>query len=179
MRGKGMRTELLHEKDTKETNEELGVAAFLLIVLVVVAVVIYGYYLTHPTGTQRILIGNLQLRSTSVDITSLPSRTGLSIDLKAVVYNPNEFGGTMDTAEYSVYANGHYLGSGKTTREYDLTPQSSQTLTFPITVGWSGAFETMGSYVLDSGHVTWMVNGTTSINVGGLSISGSFEFTTG
>ena len=160
-------------------DKELNFAiAALITVLVLVTVVLYGYYSTHQTSTQRPLIGNIQLRSTSIDITGL-NRTDLNMNLKAVLYNPNVFGATLDTAEYSVYANGHYLGSGKTTQEYDITPQSSQTLTFPISVGWNAAFKTTESYILNWGHITWMVNGTAKISIGGLSISAPFEFTTG
>lgn len=139
---------------------------------------VYGYYSTHLANTQqRSVIENLQLRSTSVDITSL-NRTGLSLNLSAVVYNPNGFGATLDAANYSVYANGHYLGSGQTVRKYDLASQSTQTLVFPISISWKSAFETTESYVIDWGHVSWEVNGTADINVGGLALSAPFEFTT-
>ena len=107
------------------------------------------------------------------------NRNYLNMNFKAVLYNPNGFGAKLDTAEYSDYANGHYLGSGKTTQEYDLTPQSSQTLPFPISVGWNALFKTTESYILNWGHIAWMVNGTAEINIGELCISAPFEFTTG
>lgn len=139
----------------------------------------YGYYLTHlPSSQQRPAIENLQLRSTSLDITGL-NRTGLSLNLNAVFYNPNGFGATLDAVNYSVYANGHYLGSGRTAQKYDLAPQSSETLVFPISIGWKSAFETTGSYMVDWGHVAWEVKGTANISVGGLTLSAPFEFTTG
>jgi LEA14-like dessication related protein len=161
-------------------RESSALAAALLVILAVVAVVVpYGYYSTHPAGTQQTpVIGSVQLRSTWVDITSL-NRTGLSLNLNAVVYNPNGFGATLRTANYSVYANGHYVGSGQTTHEYHLAAQSSGTLIFPISIGWESAFRTMGGYIIGLGHITWEVKGTANIEVGGLSLSAPFEFMTG
>ena len=162
----------------KDNFDIAATITFLVLLAATFLVLVAVSYSTRQNSTQRPLIGNIQLRSTSIDITGL-NRTDLNMNLKAVLYNPNGFGATLDTAEYSVYVNGHYLGSGKTTREYDLTPQSSQTLTFPISVGWNPAFKTMESYVMNRGHVTLMVNGTAEINIGELSISAPFEFTIG
>ena len=161
----------------KENFETAAVTTFLVLLAVALLVLVAVNYSTHQNSTQRPVIGNIQLRSTSIDITGL-NGTDLNINLKAVLYNPNGFGATLDTAEYSVYANGNYLGSGKTTQEYDLTPQSSETLTFPLSVGWNEEFRTVESYIVNWGNITWMVNGTAKINIGGLSISAPFEFTT-
>lgn len=103
---------------------------------------------------------------------------GLSLNLKAVVYNPNGIGATLDAANYSVYANGHYMGIGQTAQEYDLASQSSQTLVFPISISWKSAFQTTGSYIVNWGDVTWKVNGTANTEVGGFSLFVPFEFVT-
>jgi LEA14-like dessication related protein len=123
-------------------------------------------------------MGDLQLLSTSVDVTGLSSN-GLSLSLKAVVYNPNGFGATLIAANYSVYADGSYMGVGQTAHEYDLAPQSSQTLVFPISISWKSAFQTTGSYIVDLGDVTWKVYGTADIEVGGFPLSVPFEFAAG
>ena len=150
-----------------------------LLVGVFVVATTYGYYSSHQTITQpKPLIENIQLRSTSVSVTDL-DRTGLTLDLKVVVYNPNGFGATLDSANYSVYADGHYLGSGQTTRAYDLAPQSPQTLVFPVTVGWGSALGATARYVVGLGRVTWEVNGSASVEIDGLHLSAPFEFTTG
>ena len=161
----------------KDNVDILAVTIFLVFLAVTFLVLAAISYSTHQSSTQTPLIGNIQVRSTSIDITRL-NGTDLSLNFKAVLYNPNGFGATLDTAEYSVYANGHYLGMGRTTQEYDLSPQSSQTLTFPISVSWNAAFKTTESYILNWGQVTWMVNGTAQINISGLSISAPFQFTT-
>jgi LEA14-like dessication related protein len=150
-----------------------------LVMLIAVAGVTYGYDSSRPPSSQqRFVIRDLQLRSASVDITGL-HRAYLSLDLNAVVYNPNAFGATLDAVNYSVSANGHYLGSGQTAHRYDLAPQSSETLVFPINVGWESAFKATGSYVVDWGNVSWDVNGTAIINLGGLSLSAPIAFTAG
>lgn len=113
-----------------------------------------------------------------MDVTDL-SGTGLSLNLNAVVYNPNDFGVTLDAVNYSIYGSGRYLGNGQTAREYSLDPHSSQTLTFPVSVSWRPIFQTMGNYVVEWGNVTWEVNGTANIKVAGLPLSVPFKFTTG
>lgn len=155
-------------------------AAIAVVLLGVFATVVtYGYYSSHPSMTQPSpLIENLQLRSTSVDIVGL-NRTGFSLRLSAVVYNPNGFGAKLDSANYSVYANGQYVGSGETTRGYDIAAQSSQTFVFPVDVGWKSAFEAAGHYVVGLGHVSWEVKGNADVDVGVLHLSVPFEFTVG
>jgi LEA14-like dessication related protein len=113
-----------------------------------------------------------------VDVAGL-SRSGIDLNFQAVVYNPLGFGATIEAANYSVYANGQYVGEGQLAREYAITPQSSQTLVFPLGIGWKSAFRTTGSYIVDLGSITWKVNGSASIEVGGLPLSMPFEFTSG
>ena len=156
-------------------RENLVLTAILLGVLVAASA--YGYYLSHPQVTQsEPLIGNLQLRSTSVGIDGLnPTRLGLNV--KAVVYNPNGFGATLDSANYSVYVDGRYLGSGQTTGKLELAAQSSQTFVLPVSVGWTSGLRAAGRYLLDLGHVSWEVKGNMDVSIGGLSLSVPFELT--
>ena len=151
----------------------------LLAILVAGAIFIYGVYATSPQTSQpRTIMGDLQLRSASVATTGIHG-TLLDIRLSAVVYNPNPFGATLDAANYSVSANGHYVGSGQITKEYDLAPRSSTTFVFPVAVGWRSGLETAGRYLLSLGNESWEVNGTALVNLGGVSLSAPFEFTTG
>lgn len=124
------------------------------------------------------MIGNLEVRSPSVAPAGL-HLTSLTLAFEAVVYNPNPFGTTLDGANYSISANGHFLGDGRTAHEYRLAPRSSQTLTFPVMVGWKPMFGIMGNYVVNLGKVSWTVKGTAIVQLGGVSIPTTFEFTTG
>jgi LEA14-like dessication related protein len=103
----------------------------------------------------------------------------MSLNLQVVVYNPNSFGATVEAANYSVSANGHYVGDGQLARGYDVAPHSSQTLAFPVNVSWESAFVTTGSYIAGLGDVTWKANGTAKVDAGGISLSVAFEFVTG
>jgi len=161
------------------SRENSAFIALLLIILVVAPAFIYVYRSTHPPSAQpSAVFGDLQLQSTSVDMTGL-SRNGIDLDLNAVVYNPNGFGATLASADYSAYANGHYLGEGHLTHAYDFTPGSSQTFSLPVNVGWKSAFLTTGSYVVGLGSITWRANGTADIEVGGFPLTISFDISTG
>jgi LEA14-like dessication related protein len=147
-------------------------------VLIVVPLYAMAQYALHPPSAQQGgSFGNLELQSTSVDVTGLGGN-GINLNLQAVIYNPNGFGATIVAANYSVYANGQYVGEGQLAHDYALTPQSSQTLVFPIGIGWRSAFKTTGSYIVDLGTITWKVDGTASIEVAGFPLSLAFEFTT-
>ena len=159
-------------------KEDSAFIALLLIILVVVPVYAYAYRSTRPGSQQDYAIGDFRIVSTSVDATGL-NRNGLTLNIIAVVYNSNVFGATLEAANYSIYANGHYLGTGKTTHEYDVASQSSQVLAFPISVSWKSALHSLWSYTVAWGNVSWKVNGTAIIEVGGLPLISPFELAAG
>ena len=135
-------------------RERIALVALLLAVIISVTAEIYFSHSTPQQSTQpRVVLGNLELLSTSVGTTHLGGG-GLGLSLVAEIYNPNGFGATLKGANYSVYADGRYAGSGQSSTEYDLIPRSSLTVEFPVTVGWRPAFETVGSYLLGGGRVT-------------------------
>jgi LEA14-like dessication related protein len=150
---------------------------FLLLTLVVVPVYVLGQGLTHQPPTQPKSFGGLQIQSTSIGIAKV-GESGPSLNFKVAVHNPTSFGATLQAANYSVYADGHYVGDGRLTQETSMAPGSTQTFTFPVNVGWESALLATGRYVVDLGNLTWMANGTARIDVGGLSLTVSFEFST-
>jgi LEA14-like dessication related protein len=161
-----------------EERNTVPVAALLVVLVVGAAVALAYYAIQPPTSRQEFAIGNLQVRSTSVVVATMhTSYVGLDID--AVVYNPNSFGATLATANYSVSADGRYLGSGRTTHSYVLSPKSSLSVELPINVGWRSAFDETGNYLVNLGHVSWRVNGTAVVEVAGFSVTVPFEFTIG
>jgi LEA14-like dessication related protein len=154
-------------------------AALLLAVFIMVSAVVYDYGSAHPSGgSQESLIGNLELRSSSVVVKGADDRA-LAVDIKATVYNPNVIGAALEEANYSVYDDGHYVGSGRTVDAYELGSLSSQTFLFPISVGWGSALDVLGGYVLGWGHLTLEVKGTAIVEVGSLPLTVPFEFTVG
>jgi len=103
----------------------------------------------------------------------------MGLNLEAIVFNPYGFGVTLEAANYSVYANGRYIGEGQLAQEYVITPQSTKTLVFPVRVSWESAFLTTGSYVLSLGNVNWKAVGTADVEIGRTPLPVSFEFATG
>ena len=146
--------------------------------MALVAISGIAYYSNQPSRAQGSISGGFRLLSTSVVITSL-DQGGLNLSFNAVVYNPLAFGATLSAANYSVYANGRFVGNGHISQEYEILPQSAATLVFPYSIGWGSVVLTAGTYLMGLGHVNWMVNGTASIKVGGLPLSVPFDFATG
>lgn len=138
---------------------------------------LYYGYLTRPTTGSMTMIGDLQIRATSVQLTGL-ALDGPDLSLTAVVYNPNGFGVSLKAANYSVYADGRYLLDGQITSRYSLAPQSTQTFVFPIDTGWKSAFQTLGNYMWDRGNMNWEIKGTATIEIGSLLLAVPFDLST-
>ena len=135
---------------------------------------LYYGYVNRPVSAPWSTVGDLQVRATSVQVTGLaPGGPGLS--LTAAVYNPNGFGVSLESANYTIYANGQYLQKGHVTREYALAPRSTEAFVFPVSIGWGLAFQTLGSYVWAWGNVEWEVRGTAIIQVGGFPLTVPFD----
>ena len=155
-------------------RDRTAFALFLLIILVVMPAYLYYGYVNRPVSSPWTTVGDLQVRATSVQLTGL-AFGGPELSLTAVVYNPNGFGVSLESANYSIYANGHYLQDGQITHEYALDPQSTQAFVFPASIGWGPAFQTLGGYVWAWGNVKWEVRGTARIQVGGFPLTVPFD----
>lgn len=159
-------------------KESSAFAALLLLILLAFAVALYGYSTRPASAQQGPIVEGLQLQSTSVHITGL-STGGLKLNLEAAVYDSDDFGVTLEAMNYSVYADGHYVGSGQTDQEYGFSPGLSQILVFPVNTSWKSAVLTTGSYIAGLGSVIWSVDTTANIEVEGYALTVSFEFSTG
>ena len=147
-------------------------------IVIVVPLYAFSYRSTNPPATPRSPIGDLQLRSASVGMANV-GYGGPILNVNVVVYNPTGFEARLDEANYSVYANGLYVGSGQTSHGFDISPQSTQSLTFSVSMSWKSSFQTVRSYVTGWGNITWDVNGTADIEVYGLHLTVPFEFVAG
>jgi len=158
-------------------RETTAFALFLVIILIVMPAYLYYGYVNRPVSAPWSAVGDLQIRGTSVQVTGL-ALGGPDLSLTAVVYNPNGFGVSLNNANYSIYANGHYLQNGQIARKYALAPQSTQTFVFPVSIGWKSAFQALGNYIWAWGNVDWEVKGTASIVVGGFAFTAPFDLST-
>lgn len=148
-------------------------------VLLLEVAVPYLYYTTYVASRpEGFVFDGVEVRSTSVDVTGLNGK-GVGLSLAAVVYNPNSVGATLEMANYSVYVDGHYVGNGQTAKEYDIAPTSTETLVFPIVVGWQSALRTTGYYFAALGKVTLEVKGTASVKALGIALTAPFQLTAG
>jgi len=155
-------------------RERTAFTLFLLMTLLVVPAYAYYGFVTRPANEPWTLAGDLQLRATSVQVTGL-STSGLSFSIAVTVYNPNGFGVSLDSADYSVYADGNHLFDGQITNRFELAPQATRTLVLPVPVGWGSAFHAIGNYIWSEGYVNWEVKGKASIEVGGLPLTVPFD----
>ena len=158
-------------------RERTSFALFLVIILVVMPAYLYYGYVTRPVSASWSTIGDLQIRGTSVQVTDL-TLGGPDLSLTATVYNPNDFGASLNSANYSIFANGHHLQDGQIVRKYVLAPRSTATFVFPVSISWRSAFQTFGSYIWAWGNVNWEVKGTASVEVGGLIFIAPFDLST-
>jgi len=158
-------------------RERAAFALFLVIILVVMPAYLYYGYTARPVSVPWSTVGDLQIRATSVQVTGF-ALGGPDLTMAAEVYNPNGFEVSLKSANYSIYANGHFLQNGRVTQRYALAAQSSQTFVFPIGIGWKSAFQTLGNYIWAWGNVDWEVKGTASIEIGGLLLTAPFDLST-
>ena len=150
---------------------------FLLIILIVMPAYLYYGYMNRPVNAPWATVGDIQIRATSVQVIGF-ALGGPAMSLTAVVYNPNGFGVSLNGANYSTYANDHYLQSGQIDRRYALAAQSSQTFVLPFSIDWKLAFQTLGDYLWAGGSVKWEVKGIATIEVGGLLLRVPFDLST-
>jgi len=158
-------------------RERTAFGLFLMIILLVMPAYLYCSYVTGPSSAPWSTVGDLKFQATSVQVTGI-APGGLDLSLTAAVHNPNDFGVSLNGANHSIYANGHYLQNGHVTRKYALAPQSTQTFVFPISIAWSSALKTLGNYIWAWGSLTWEVKGVATVEVGGFSIAIPFELST-
>jgi len=92
-------------------GEKRAFTLFLLIVLLVVPAYAYYDHQTRPATGAWSMVGDLQFRATSVQATGL-GFGGPDLQLTVVVNNPNGFGVSLTSANYSIYADGRHLLDG-------------------------------------------------------------------
>ena len=138
---------------------------------------LYYGYITRPINAPWATVGDIQIRATSVQVTGF-ALGGPAMSLTAVVYNPNGFGVSLNSANYSIYANGHFLQNGQITHRYALAAQSQQTFVLPFSIDWKLASQTLGDYLWAWGDVKWEVNGIATIEVGGFLLIVPFDLST-
>jgi LEA14-like dessication related protein len=130
------------------------VAAVLL--LAVAGVAYYEY-------AKREALRSCQISLADVSVEGL-GLTSATLEIKLRIYNPNSITATLDRAYYSLYANDVYLGDGTISRKYDIPPGGTITIATPFELSYSGALQTIWSYITRGGKVAWRMKGTAYID---------------
>jgi LEA14-like dessication related protein len=143
--------------------------AALLFLLLVVAALLCGC-----TG----LVQKPSVRVDAVTITAL-SLQRLDLDVTVTVTNPNPIGGTLREIAFDIaFLQGdepRYLGHGERT-EITIPANGEIAVTIPVSVSNPGLIGAVATLV-QQGEVTFVVNGSGSLVIGGFSFDIPFEET--
>jgi LEA14-like dessication related protein len=128
-------------------------AIIVLVSVVLTALALVGgYELARRDALKSCEVSLADVRVVSIGLSSA------SLELELRVYNPTSFAAVLDRADYSLYANGIYLGDGKISKQ-EIPPGGTRTIKTPFSLSYSGALDALWSY-LKTEEVTWRVNGT-------------------
>jgi LEA14-like dessication related protein len=153
-------------------------AVFVAGALLMAALFAYGYAVTQRGEHfgPKYIFADISLVSSSVQVTGLRT-SGISINLAAVVRNPNPIGATIARLNYTVFANGEYVGNGSETGKIVVGPGATLSLDFPVMAPWNAVYGMTEHYFLSGGNIVWLVHGEASVSVGGQSFFASFQLT--
>jgi len=132
-----------------------------VIVAIVLLLALAG--ISYYEYAKRAALKSCQISLASVSVKSL-GLTSATLEIKLRIYNPNSITATLDRAYYSLYANDVYLGDGTIPRKYDIPPGGTITIATPFELSYSGALQTIWSYITKGGNVTWRMKGTAYID---------------
>lgn len=128
------------------------VAIVLVAAVLIVLALVGGYELARREALKSCEVSLAGVRVVSIGLVSA------SLEVELMVYNPSSVAAILERADYSLYANGIYLGDG-TTSKNEIPPGGTRTIKTPFSLSYSGALEALWS-CLKTDDVTWRVNGT-------------------
>jgi LEA14-like dessication related protein len=140
-------------------NRKLALAVVVLIVVVVVACAFYVY----SEIQKRQALKNVEISLSDVEVVNVGITTA-KLNVKLQFYNPNSVTATLDRAHYTLYGNNTYVGDGEITEKVDIAPGATRTVTSPFDLSYSGAIQSLWSYIVSGGKITWRIVGTAYID---------------
>jgi len=146
-----------------------NIPAIVAIVAAVVAFVIIGF--VAGSYVQRVA----QLAApANVQVTyAVPANIDVSpayasMDVGMVVHNYGGTTATLESINYSLYANGNYVGSGQQAAiNQGIQPHFGRAMTLPVDMTWGPAWPSVSSVMLNGGQLTLEVMGTCIVKVNG------------
>ena len=85
--------------------------------------------------------------------------SGATVNLSLSMYNPNDITATLDRADYDLWFNENYLGSGITQKRVDIPPLESRIAATDFDLDFGGAGSSIISAITE-GKASWRISGT-------------------
>ncbi|MGB9728090.1 MAG: LEA type 2 family protein [Nitrososphaeria archaeon] len=127
-----------------------------ILTLIFASIFYYEYVKREALRACEISLADVRVKSVGL--------TSASLEIVFRIYNPNRVTATLDRADYSVYANGIYLGEGHITGKVDVPANNTVTIVSPFDLSYSGALKTVWPYLMSGGKLLWRINGTLHID---------------
>jgi len=146
--------------------------AFIAVGVVILILVGVGFYFINEIR-QREALRNIEVSVYDIVIESI-GFTSATLKIKLKMFNPNSITATLDRADYNLYGNDIYVGSGVIPTRVDIPAHSSTVVTTTFDLSYSGAAKVILD-ALSIGKITWKIKGTAYFDTPFGSISVPFE----
>jgi len=145
---------------------------FVAVGVVILILASVGFYFINEIR-QREALRNIEVSVYDVAIESI-GFTSATLKIKLKMFNPNSIPATLDRANYNLYGNDIYLGSGVIPTRVNIPAHSSTVVTTTFDLSYSGAAKVIWD-ALSTGKVIWKIKGTAYFDTPFGSISVPFE----
>jgi LEA14-like dessication related protein len=133
-----------------------------VIAIIVVAVAVGGFYI-YSEIQKRQALKNVEVSISDIEVVDV-GITAAKLNVKLQLHNPNTVTATLDRADYTLYGNDIYVGNGEITEKVDIPAGATRTVTSPFDLSYSGAVQSVWTYIVSGGKITWRVIGTAYID---------------
>lgn len=141
--------------------------------IVVVALVVVGV-LAFQQYQQRESLRNVQISVDGVRVESV-NLTSAMLNISLRIVNPNTNAVTIDRTDYTVFINNVSLGSGQNLERVTIPAGGSMVIPQPFTVSYSGAAQSVWSYIIQ-GEADYRLVGTAYFDTFLGTVSVPYEF---
>jgi LEA14-like dessication related protein len=129
-------------------------------ITVVAILIIVGVIFVVIQLLQREAMQNVELSLSDVQIRNV-GFTSATLEIYLNMYNPNSgITATLDRMDYSVYANGNYLGNGQVIQRVDISPKATKMVSSTFQVSYAGTLGAIWSALTSGGNIKWNLKGT-------------------
>ena len=126
-------------------------------IIIAVGIVAYVAIFASTEIEQRKALEDIQISFHDASLEDL-GLSGATVNLALRMYNPNVTA-TLDRADYELWFNDNYLGSGATHQRVDIPPLTSRVATTDFDLDFGGAGQSIIS-AITQGQATWRIAGS-------------------